>query len=89
MNNWKTALRGFLAHGGRLLVEPTGNLSEGGGAPRWFIEADIPETETAMAAHRAYFAHRHDPTARARFKRAALMLGQKTANGWHVLQVQP
>lgn len=33
MTDWKTTLRAFLAHGGRVLVEPTGVLSKGGGSP--------------------------------------------------------
>lgn len=87
MTDWKTTLRGFLAHGGRVLVEPSGALSEGGGVPRWFNDADLPETETAIAAHRAYFAQR-DQAARAKVKRAAMMLGHRTANGWRVLEAQ-
>lgn len=87
MTNWKTALRGYLAHGGRVLVEPTGELSEGGGIPRWFNDADLPETETAIAAHRTYFGMR-DPAARAKVKRAAMMLGHRTSNGWRVLEAR-
>ncbi|MFM6831407.1 MAG: hypothetical protein ACKOVA_13895 [Novosphingobium sp.] len=87
MTNWKTALRGYLAHGGRVLVEPTGALSESGGIPRWFNDSDLPENATAIAAHRAYFGLR-DPAARARIKRAALMLGRRVDNGWRVLEAR-
>jgi hypothetical protein len=83
--DWKTTLRGFLSHGGRVLVAPDGMLSEGGGLPRFFVQGDLPETETAMAACRAYFAQR-DPSSRAKVKRTALMFGQRTSNGWHVLE---
>lgn len=84
MTNWKAILRGYLAHGGRVLVEPTGALTEAPEIPRWFNDADLPETEAAMAAHRAYFA-RNDITFRSRVKRAAMMLGTRTAGGWRVL----
>lgn len=84
MANWKEILRGFLAHGGRVLVQPTGELSESGAVPSWFLVSDLPETETAMAAHRAYFAEQ-DPAFRAKVRRAALMLGRRTSNGWRVL----
>ncbi|MBF9150885.1 hypothetical protein [Novosphingobium jiangmenense] len=83
---WKKTLRDFLAHGGRVLVEPTGALTEGGAVPRWFVEGDVPETDIAIAAHRAYFARR-DQAFRQRVKRAARMLGRRTQNGWRVLEV--
>lgn len=84
MSDWKPILRNFLAHGGRVLVEPSGALTESAG-PRCFVAGDLPETEAAIAAHRAYFVQR-DPAFRARTKRATLMLGRQTENGWRVLE---
>lgn len=85
MAEWKKTLRDFLAHGGRVLVEPNGGLTEGGAVPRWFTAGELPETDAAMAAHRAYFARRDHPFRR-KVKRATTMLGRRTLNGWRVLE---
>lgn len=84
-DDWKAILRGFLSHGGRVLVEPTGTLSEGLSASRLFAESNLLAAETAIAAHRAYFTHR-DSRFRSKVRRAASMHGRRTPNGWRVLE---
>lgn len=86
MTHWKMTLRDFLAHDGRLLIEPSGRLVEAGTLPRWWNLPDCPQRSRALQAHRAFYAMQSDRSAGARFKRAARLLGRKTGNGWRVLE---
>jgi hypothetical protein len=82
------AVRDFIRAGGRILVTPTGELTEGGGVPRAFANGSEAEAEECVRACRAYFDVHDLPGADQRISRAVHMLGRRTDNGWLVLDAR-
>jgi hypothetical protein len=82
------AIRDFVRTGGRILIEPDGTLSEGGGLPRSFTHGTDEEAAECVRASRAYFAVRRRWRSDRHIKRAVAMLGERTNNGWMVLEAR-
>jgi hypothetical protein len=82
------AIRAFIGTQGRILIDPEGNLSEGGGVPRLFTDGSESEAEACVRASRAYFAVRRRWRSERHIKRAVRMLGRRTGNGWLVLEAR-
>lgn len=80
------AVRGFLRTGGRILIDPQGKLTEGGGVPRQWLDGDDAARAEVIRASRAYFGARRRWRADRQIMRAARMLGTPTDNGWIVLE---
>lgn len=79
-------IRDFLRYGGRILLDPRGCLMEGGGIPRPMLE---PNSAAACErACRAYFDMRRRWRAAPQIARAVGMLGERTDNGWIVLEAR-
>jgi hypothetical protein len=82
------AIRDFLRTEGRILVTPSGSLTEGGEIPRLFLEGTADESAECVRASRAYFDLNLRFHARRQITRAVRMLGKPTANGWLVLEAR-
>lgn len=82
------AMREFIRTGGRILITPEGELTEGGGAPRVLTHGTSTEVDDVVHANRNYFDVRRRLRADGQIKRAARMLGRRTAHGWIVLEAQ-
>lgn len=82
------AIRGFLQFDGRILLDPNGNLTEGGGLPRALLTENPDGATACRRAHRAYFDARRRWQADHQIARAVRMLGQRTDNGWIVLEAR-
>ncbi|NNG59804.1 hypothetical protein [Sphingomonas paucimobilis] len=82
------AIREFLRTQGRILIDPDGNLTEGGGAPRLFTHGSDTEAAECIRASRFYFAVRRRWRSERHIKRAVRMLGSRTNNGWLVLEAR-
>lgn len=83
------AMRGFLRVGGRILVTPSGQVTEGGEMPPgWMDGPEWQRLDIAEAQH-AYFELRRLYRADRQIKRAARMLGRRTDNGGLELKAQP
>lgn len=80
------AVRDFLRTGGRILIDPQGKLTEGGGVPRAYLDGDDAERAEVIRASRAYFGIRRRMRADLQIIRAVRMLGTPTENGWIVLE---
>lgn len=83
------AVRDFIRARGRILIDPNGKLTEGGGLPRPFTNGSEAEAEECARASRCYFAVRRRWRSERHIKRAVRMLGTKTSNGWLVLEARP
>lgn len=81
------AMRGFLRTGGRILVTPDGQVTEGGGMLRSLLVGDAEHIREAAAEQRAYFDVRRRYRADRQIKRAVRMLGRRTSGGWLELAV--
>lgn len=81
-------IRDFLKAGGRILVTPEGELTEGAGLPWSSTHGTHEEAAECVRAGRTYFAARSQPGANDQIERAARMLGRPTANGWLVLEAR-
>lgn len=80
------AMRNFIRAGGRILVTPEGHIEEGGGVPRALYDGSPQDVNECLLAGRAYLDVRKHFRADSQIRRAAKMLGHKTANGWWVLE---
>jgi hypothetical protein len=80
------AVRDFLQVGGRILIEPDGKLTEGGGLPRSITHGSAEEAAECVRASKAYYAVRRRWRSDRHIERAVRMLGHKTDNGWWVLE---
>lgn len=83
-----TAIRDFIRAGGRILMTPSGELTEGAGVPWPFISGSDEQVSECLRAGRAYFSHRKRPGVDRRISRAVRILGRRTANGWTVLEAR-
>jgi len=83
-----SAIRDFLLNDGRILITPEGEVTEGGGVPRPFLNGTEYESAECMRANKAYFEMRKRVRSDRHIKRAARMLGRKTDNGWWVLEAR-
>lgn len=81
------AIRGFLKVGGRLMIQPDGQLEEGGDMSPYFGGTD-EEAEAFRAANHGYFSMRHRLNADAHIRRVVRALGRHTDNGWIVLEAR-
>jgi hypothetical protein len=84
-----TTIREFLKYEGRILLNPRGHLTEGGGVPHMVASGTAEEAAACGRAHRAYFEARRRWRSDRQIKRAVRMLGVRTANGWIVLEARP
>lgn len=82
------AVRDFVRTGGRILITPEGELTEGGGMRRAFTHGTADEVEEVVRAGRVYFDVRRRLRADRQIKRAVRMLGRRTENGWFVLEAR-
>jgi len=82
------AIRDFLVNDGRILISPEGELMEGGGVPRPFLNGTDHEATECVRANKAYFRVRRRFCADRQIRRAVRMLGHTTNNGWWVLEAQ-
>ncbi|MET0240189.1 MAG: hypothetical protein ABW184_09865 [Sphingobium sp.] len=82
------AVREFLLNDGRILITPEGDVTEGGGVPRPFLNGTEHEAAECMRANRAYFSMRKHLRSDRQIKRVVRMLGRKTENGWWVLEAR-
>lgn len=83
------AIRDFLLNDGRILITPEGDITEGGGVPRSFLNGNEDEAAECMRASRAYFSMRKHLRSDRQIKRVVRILGRKTDNGWWVLEARP
>jgi hypothetical protein len=83
-----TVIRDFIRAGGRILVTPAGELTEGGGVPWPFISGSDEEAAECLRAGRAYFSVRERAGVDRRISRAVRILGRRTTNGWLVLEAR-
>jgi hypothetical protein len=81
-----TTIRDYLRMGGRLLITPEGELSEGGGLPRAFIDGTPEALAECIRAGRAYYEMSRRWRSQKQIKRAVRLLGHRTDNGWMVLE---
>jgi len=79
------AIRDFVRTGGRILLEPDGNITEGAWDPRHFLQGE-EEAEECLRAGRSYYEVRRRWRSERQIKRAVRMLGHRTSNGWWVLE---
>lgn len=79
------AVRDFIRAGGRILITPDGELTEGGGLPRGFTHGSVAEADEYLRAGRAYLVARATRGGDARIMRAVRRLGRRTENGWLAL----
>lgn len=84
--NTAGAIRDFIQSGGRILLTPVGELTEGGGVPWPFIDGTDEEAAECLRSGRAYFSARDLPGADQRISRAVRALGRRTDHGWIVLE---
>lgn len=82
------AVRAFLKAGGRILVTPKGELTEGGGMPRSYTHGSSVDTVEWLHAGRAYLAARAMEGGASRILRAVRLLGWRTENGWLGLEAR-
>jgi len=82
------AIRDFLENDGRILIDPQGQLAEGGGIPRPLVTGSSEEAAACIRAGRAYFEVRRRWRSDRQIKRAVRMLGERTDNGWIVLEAR-
>ena len=82
------AVRDFLLNDGRILITPEGDVTEGGGVPRPFLNGTEDEAAECMRAGRAYFSMRKHLRSDRQIKRIVKTLGRKTDNGWWVLEAR-
>ena len=82
------AIRDFLKNEGRILIDPQGHLTEGGGIPRPFVDGGREEMAACRQAFGAYFDTRRRWRSDRQIKRAVRMLGERTDNGWIVLEAR-
>lgn len=82
------AIRDFLQADGRILIDPAGRLTEGGGVPRTFSHGTPDEAAESVRASRAYFAMRRRWRSDRQIKRAVRIFGKRTPNGWLVLEAR-
>lgn len=82
-----TAMRRFLATDGRILIDPQGNLTEGGGMPRNWGKGDTFDTEI-LEAGRQYFAAIACPVPADHIKDFTAKFGTRHDNGWIELTAQ-
>lgn len=82
------AVRNYLRAGGRILIEPDGTLSEGGGLPLAFTHGSDEAAAECIRATRAYYAVRRRWRSEQQIKRAVQMLGSRTSHGWQVLEAR-
>lgn len=82
------AIRDFIHSGGRILVSPEGELTEGAGVPWPFISGSDEEAAECLRAGRAYFGVRDLPGGDHWIRRTARILGRRTINGWTVLEAR-
>lgn len=80
------AIRAFIRTQGRILIDPDGKLTEGSGVPRLFTHGSDTDASDVILASRQYFAVRRRWRSESHIKRAVRMLGNRTSNGWHVLE---
>lgn len=83
-----TAIRDFIRAGGRILVTPSGELTEGAGVPWPFIRGSEEEAAECLRAGRAYFCARERPGVDRRISRVVRVLGRRTTSGWLVLEAR-
>ncbi|WP_232493625.1 hypothetical protein [Novosphingobium kaempferiae] len=79
------AIRDFILAGGRIIITPDGELTEGGGLPRAFTHGSVAEADEYLRAGRAYLVARTTHGGDARIMRAVRRLGRRTENGWLAL----
>lgn len=79
-------IRSFIRAGGRILVTPAGELSEGGGVPWPLIDGSDEEAAECLRAGRAYFNVRDLPAASQQISRTVHSLGRRTDHGWIILE---
>lgn len=82
------AVRDFLLNDGRILITPEGDVTEGGGVPRAFLNGTEHEAAECLRADRAYFSMRKHLRSDRQIKRIVRILGYKTDNGWWVLEAR-
>lgn len=80
------AIRGYLRTGGRILINPDGRLLEGWGIPHCYVDGTDEERADCVTAVRGYNEVRRRPRSERQIKRAVRMLGNRTENGWLVLE---
>lgn len=80
------AIRDFLRTQGRILINPNGDIVEGAGVPRLFTHGSDADAAEVVRASRLYFAVRRRWRSDRHIKRAVRMLGNRTSNGWLVLE---
>jgi hypothetical protein len=81
-----TAIRDFIRTEGRILIDPSGHLTEGAGVPRMYLNGTAEQAAECVRASRVYFETRRRWRSDRQIKRAVRMLGKRTANGWMVLE---
>lgn len=80
------AVRNFLKAGMRIMVDPNGELSEGGDVLKQAGESSDEQNAQRLQWIRVYFDTRRRWKTSAHIKRAVNMLGRPTADGWMVLE---
>lgn len=80
------AIRDFIRSGGRILVTPGGELTEGGGVPWPFIDGSDEDVAECLRAGRAYLSACDLLGAERRISRTVRKVGRRTDHGWFVLE---
>jgi hypothetical protein len=80
------AVRAFLRTQGRIMLDPDGDLQEGGELPSIMLKGTPEQIAECKDATRAYYDVRRRWRSEAQIKRAVRMLGKRTKNGWIVLE---
>lgn len=82
------AMRAFLRVGGRILITPGGQVTEGGEMPRAWMHGRSQDQAEVAEASLAYCDHRQRYRADRHIRRAARMLGQRVGDGWLELRAR-
>jgi hypothetical protein len=82
------AVRDYVRTGGRIMIDPHGDLQEGGSLPRAFFEGTNEDAAAIIRASKAYSKVRRRYRSERQIKRAVRMLGSLTDNGWLVLEAR-
>lgn len=83
------AVRDYVRNGGRILVTPDGEVTEGLGIPLPFLSGSPEEAAECMRAGRAYFDMRKRLRSDQHIRRILRMVGWRTDNGWLGLGERP
>jgi hypothetical protein len=77
--------RAFVEQGGRLLLNPKGEL-EAGGSFAWMTAADPRQARRSFTVCRRFFRRLRDPRFARSVKALVIHDGEQTANGWRIVQ---